>query len=170
MHVMQSKFWVYEWSLQPSSKIKLWVSTLPVPVFSKREEFCESCQLRKCKWLSFYNSNRSSKFPLELIHSDVWKSPISSMNDCRYYVVFIDNFSRYSWLYPMHHKSDVFNCFVNFKCLVENLFSRHIKQFQSDGEENIVPNFLNLSCKKVAFFFENHVPIPHLKMVLLKEN
>jgi len=33
----------------------------------------------------------------------------------------------------LKHKSDVFVCFLKFKCLVENLLSRKIKQLQTDG-------------------------------------
>jgi hypothetical protein len=47
--------------------------------------------------------------------------------------VFIDDFSRYTWIYPLYQKSEVFDTFVKFKLLVENQFSTKIKQFQSDG-------------------------------------
>jgi hypothetical protein len=43
-----------------------------------------------------------------------------SMNGYKFYVIFIDDFSRFCWLYPIKKKSDVFSCFVEFKCLVEN--------------------------------------------------
>jgi len=71
--------------------------------------------------------------PLQLIHTDVWSSPVMSLNGFRYYVIFIDDFSRFSWLYPLHHKSDVFISFVKFKALVETQLSCHLKQLQSDG-------------------------------------
>ena len=71
--------------------------------------------------------------PLELIHTDVWTSPILSISGCKYYVVFVDDYSRYTWIYPLYNKSDVFQSFVKFKLLVENQFSSIIKQLQSDG-------------------------------------
>jgi hypothetical protein len=70
---------------------------------------------------------------LELIHSDIWTSPIQSISGCKYHVVFIDDFFRYTWIYPLYQKSEVFDTFVKFKLLVENQFSTKIKQFQSDG-------------------------------------
>jgi hypothetical protein len=45
----------------------------------------------------------------------------------------VDDFSIFTWIYPMKHKSEVFAHFVKFKLLVENQFASHIKQFQSDG-------------------------------------
>jgi hypothetical protein len=77
---------------------------------------------------SFSISSCVSNFPLELIHSDVWTSPVESISGCKFYVLFVDNFSRFTWLFPLKHKSDVFVCFLKFKCLVENLLSRKIKQ------------------------------------------
>jgi hypothetical protein len=83
--------------------------------------------------LPFPKSQIVSQFPLELVHSDVWTSPIFSISGCKYYVIFVDDFSRYSWLFPLQQKSDVLPCFIKFKCLMENLLSCKIKQIQTDG-------------------------------------
>jgi len=48
-------------------------------------------------------------------------------------VVFVDEFSWFSWLYPLFNKSDVLSCFIKFKLLVENLFDTKIKYLQSDN-------------------------------------
>jgi hypothetical protein len=94
---------------------------------------CESCQLGKSNQLPFSKSIRSSTSPLETIHSDVWTSLVSSLSGCKFYVLFIDEFSRFTWLYPIINKSDVFACFMKFKLLVKNIFSTKIKYFQSDN-------------------------------------
>jgi hypothetical protein len=106
---------------------------LPLSGPVNKHSVCESCQLGKSKQLLFSLSSRCTKFPLELIHSNVWTSPVSSSSGCRFYVVFVDDYSRYSWLYPIINKSDVFQCFLKFKFLVEKQFSAIIKQFQSDN-------------------------------------
>jgi hypothetical protein len=98
-----------------------------------KSRVCEACQLGKSKQLPFGNSTRCTLGPLELIHSDVWTSPIPSLSGCRYYVIFVDDYSRFTWLYPLSSKSEVYGCFVKFKLLVENLFSTKIKKFQSDN-------------------------------------
>jgi hypothetical protein len=45
----------------------------------------------------------------------------------------VDDFPRFSWLYPLQTKSNVYDCFIRFKLLVEKQFSSSIKQLQSDG-------------------------------------
>jgi hypothetical protein len=94
---------------------------------------CSACQLGKGKKLPFHASIRVSTFPLQLIHTDIWTSPILSHTGFKYYIVFIDDFSRFTWLYPLHQKSEAFPIFTQFKALVENQFSTSIKQLQFDG-------------------------------------
>jgi hypothetical protein len=119
-------------------------SLLSISGPTQSSHICESCQVAKCRKLPFPTSTRVSTTPLELIHSDVWSSPIMSVGGCRYYVVFIDDYSRFTWMFPLQNKSDVFLCFIKFKNLVENLLSCKIKQLQSDnGGEYISNNFKN---------------------------
>lgn len=105
------------------------------------------CQLGKSKQLPFNKFDHVSSRPLELIHSDVWTSPVLSINGFKSYVLFIDDFSRYSWLFPLKFKSDLFGCFVKFKCIIENQLSCKIKQLQTDGggeyTSNSFTKFLN---------------------------
>lgn len=64
---------------------------------------------------------------------DVWGPfPILSHGGFKFYLLIVDNFSRYSWFYPLHHKSQVFRTFVQFKSMAENMFSTKIKVVQTD--------------------------------------
>jgi hypothetical protein len=120
----------------PSSEIVTRVvkdNKLPLSSSDLNKIICSSCQLGKGKKQYFHTSNRISTHPLQLIHSDLWTSPIASITGFKYYVAFIDDFSRYTWIYPLHRKFDTFDTFIKFKTLVENQFSISIKQFQSDG-------------------------------------
>jgi hypothetical protein len=45
----------------------------------------------------------------------------------------VDDFTRYTWLYPLHNKSDTYATFVKFKTLVETQFNHKIQSLQSDG-------------------------------------
>lgn len=60
-------------------------------------------------------------------------APITSVNGFKYYVLFIDHFTRFTWIYLLQSKSEVLDKFVHFKNLVENQFSVKIKTFRSDG-------------------------------------
>ena len=110
------------------------VSNNKLPLSGKiSDSVCHSCPLGKSHKLPFALSDSRSTHPLELVHSDVWQSPILSYSGFRYFVIFVDDYSRYTWIFPLKLKSDVFNIFVKFKQLVENMLSTSIKSFQTDG-------------------------------------
>ena len=48
------------------------------------------------------------------------------------FVHFLDDFSRFTWFYPLKKKSDVFSTFIKFKTLIENKFGHKIKALQTD--------------------------------------
>ncbi|KAI5344539.1 hypothetical protein L3X38_012416 [Prunus dulcis] len=78
-------------------------------------------------------SHKSTK-PLELVHSDVWgPSPIVSALGYKYYVLFLDDYTKYCWLYPLTYKSDVLATFKVFKAKLENLLNSRIKILRSDS-------------------------------------
>jgi hypothetical protein len=106
---------------------------IPVLKSKSNKLLCIPCQLAKSRKLPFCDSSRVTSAPLELIHSDVWTSPVLSTNGYKFYIIFVDDFSCYTWLVPLKHKFDALEQFVKFKCLTENLFSQKIKQFQTDG-------------------------------------
>ena len=56
-----------------------------------------SCQLRKQPALPFNTSELISTDIFDLIHSNVWRPfSVSSIGGSRYFVIFVDNYSRYS--------------------------------------------------------------------------
>jgi len=69
---------------------------------------------------------------LELISSDVWGPAPVSVGRHSYYVSFIDDFSKYTWIYLIKQKSDVFQVFKNFQNFVERKFGRKIISMQTD--------------------------------------
>ena len=66
-----------------------------------------------------------------------------SIDDSKYYVIFVDHFIKYVWFYPLKRKSQVYDVFVRFKSLVENHFQRKIITLYSDngGEYQALSNF-----------------------------
>jgi hypothetical protein len=71
--------------------------------------------------------------PLELVYSDVWEpSPNLSLNENRFYVSFIDAFSRYTWVFPIQAKSDVMLTFLQFQALAERLLNTKIISVKSN--------------------------------------
>ncbi|RVW84956.1 Retrovirus-related Pol polyprotein from transposon TNT 1-94 [Vitis vinifera] len=78
------------------------------------------------------NANRCSDV-LELIHTDICGPfPTPSWNGQQYFITFIDDYSRYGYLYLIHEKFQSLDVFKNFKAEVENQLSKKIKAVRSD--------------------------------------
>ena len=110
---------------------------LPKINFSKG--VCQGCILGKHPEHIFEKASDERTFaPLELIHSDVaGMFPHMSMSQDKYALKFIDEFSRYCWVYRSEeHTSEVLGLFKVFKALVENQSGRKIKVviFDNGGE------------------------------------
>lgn len=105
---------------------------------------CEACQLGKHLKQPFFDSNKIVSAPFELVHSDVWTSPITSNSGIQYYVLFLDHFSHFLWVYPLRKKSEVFSKFIDFCAFVKTQFKSSIQSFQCDnGGEYNNTSFLN---------------------------
>jgi transposase InsO family protein len=71
-------------------------------------------------------SHRATRL-LQRIHSDVHMVPVPTSSGYRYWVTFIDDWSRYGWIYLLKRKSDVFEAFKAFKAFVELQYGVSIK-------------------------------------------
>jgi Reverse transcriptase (RNA-dependent DNA polymerase)/gag-polypeptide of LTR copia-type/Integrase core domain/GAG-pre-integrase domain len=111
-----------------------------LPCNQNKLPMCSDCIQAKAHSLPFHYSESVSHAPLELIHSDVW-GPCStvSYNGFRYYVTFIDHFSRFTWIFFLKQKSEVVHVFAKFKAQVENMFNCHIKTLRTDGGSEFKP-------------------------------
>ena len=105
---------------------------LPVASSNKESAVCDACQQGKSHQLPFSVSNHVVKTPLELIYSDVWGHAQTSVSGHNYYVSFIDAYSRFTWLYLLKRKSDVFAVFLQFQAHVERLLKEKIVHVHSD--------------------------------------
>ena len=96
---------------------------------------CESCVMGKQKRVNFTITPREpKKVWLEMVHTDVWEpSPVSSLGGSRFYVTFINDFSRMVWVYFLKHNSDVFAIFKKWKAEVENQTGFKVKCLRSDN-------------------------------------
>ena len=69
---------------------------------------CQTCVLAKSHRQSFKPSNSRVDDIFSLIHSNVWgPSPVVGGNGFRYFVLFIDDCTRMTWVYFLKNKSDV---------------------------------------------------------------
>ncbi|CAH2099257.1 unnamed protein product [Euphydryas editha] len=104
---------------------------------------CEGKQTR----LPFQNSSHRSETILEVVHADVCgPMETKSIGLSRYFLLFVDDHSKMSFVYFMKNRSEVFTRFKEFKLMVENQTNSKIKIFRTDnGTEfcsNEMKNFL----------------------------
>jgi hypothetical protein len=79
-------------------------------------DFCHACQLGKHTRLPFSSSSSRAEKAFDLLHLDLWASPIISVCGSKYYLVILDDFIHYLWTFPLKQKSDTFTTLSNFFC------------------------------------------------------
>jgi transposase InsO family protein len=104
---------------------------------------CDACELAKHTRAPYASVGLRSSKPFEIIHSDVWgPCEVQSILGHRWFVTFIDCFSRYTWLYLLKHKSDVLTVFKDLCALIKNQHATSVKILCSDnGTEYINMEF-----------------------------
>ncbi|KAK4313452.1 hypothetical protein Pmani_015209 [Petrolisthes manimaculis] len=102
---------------------------------NKELEFCDACVKGKSKKSPFpCNKVKPDREPLELIHSDVCgKFNEKSLSKGEYFLTFIDDATRYVWVYILKGKHEVFAKFKEWKKCVENQMGRKIKILRTDN-------------------------------------
>jgi transposase InsO family protein len=123
------------------------------------EGICKGCAQGKNVKKPFPSSDSKAKGALDIIHSDVCgPMPVASLSRYVYYVSFIDDFSRKTWIYFLKAKSEVFNKFKEFKALVENLSEKKIKILRSDNGGEFTSDEFKAFCKEVGIKRELSTP------------
>ncbi|KAK4838721.1 hypothetical protein QYF36_015896 [Acer negundo] len=94
---------------------------------------CESCLEGKMTKRTFFAKGARATECLGLIHTDVCgPMSIQARGGYEYFITFIDDYSRFGYVYLMRHKSDAFDMIKAFKSEVENQLEKHIKILRSD--------------------------------------
>ena len=101
---------------------------------TKRTKFCEPCIDGKQSRTPFPKNGSRSGDLLGTIHSDVCgKIETKSLGGAEYFVTFIDDKSRYTWVYVLKHKHEVLEKFKEWRSKVEKSTGFKIKTFRTDN-------------------------------------
>ncbi|GAA0141050.1 hypothetical protein LIER_02285 [Lithospermum erythrorhizon] len=121
-----------------------------LPSFKTHEIICADClngkQTRQA--IPKKSNWRASKI-LELIHSDIC-GPINPTSNSgkRYFLTFIDDFSRKGWVYLLINKSEALSCFKEFKSMVEKDSGHVIKGLRTDRGGEYLSEAFKEYCKE----------------------
>lgn len=137
-----------------------------IPSFSKLSSFeCQSCQLRKHTRHTYCQRvNKSVASPFALVHSDIWgPSRVKSTFEYYYFVTFINDFSRCTWLFLMKNCSNVFHIFQEFYAEIKCLFDTSIKILRTDNAREYMSShfqyFFNITVYYSSIIMYSHTTI-----------
>jgi transposase InsO family protein len=110
---------------------------------------CETCIKAKSHRVPYQSSQNKCLEPFDLVHADVWgPSPVASINGYKWFILFVDDCTRMTWVYLLKGKDEVSVVVKDFFNLVQNQFKKSIKMFRSDNGTE----FIN---RDVKGFFTN---------------
>src|SRR6185312_4448899 len=118
------------------------------------DHLCHACQLGRYVRLPFSSSSSShATHAFDLVHCDLWTSPVLSLSGYKYYLVVVDDFSHYSWTFRLRAKSETFPTILHFFAWVSTQFGLTIKTVQCDNGRE----FDNSTSR--SFFLARCVPL-----------
>ncbi|KAK7582221.1 hypothetical protein V9T40_013666 [Parthenolecanium corni] len=121
-------------------------------------EFCLSCKLTN---LSFENNRKRARYVGQIIHTDVKYMDVPSYKGDKYFVSFIDDYSRVAQIYIIKQKSEVFNCFKSFFNYIANFTKNPVLELRCDnGLEYLNQDFYTFAREK-GFCINSGVPYVH---------
>jgi hypothetical protein len=100
---------------------------------SQSDPLCLAYQFGHHTRLPFHSSSSHTNRPFELIHCDLWTSPVLIISGYKYYLVVLDDFTHYLWTFPLRLKSDTFTTLSNFFSYVSTQFGSTINTIQCDN-------------------------------------
>ena len=96
--------------------------------------FCNACHKAKLRRASFTYLDDRCVSLFECKHNDVWgPCSVESLTGCRYFVIFVDDYSRTMWLYLLKSKAEVPQIIIHFCKMISNQFGNKVKRFQIDN-------------------------------------
>ena len=120
--------------------------------------FCEAYQHGKLHQISFPSAALQTESPLQMLHTDNrGHAPLPSIEGYRYYIALVDDFIRYTWVYPLRLKSEAATIYMQFIIMVKRQFGTKVKCLQSDWGGEF--RKLQASLQELQIRFQH--PFPH---------
>jgi len=111
---------------------------------------CGTCVQNKMHNLKFENQRERANDLLDIIHTDL-NGPHNTTgnNGEKYFLTFIDDYSKTARMYTIKSKTEVYECFIDFINMVENITGKKIKKLRCDnGKEYVNKDISRLAREK----------------------
>ena len=104
---------------------------------------CDACQLAKSKRQSYPYMDLRCQAPFQLIHCDIWgPSPQIDINGFRWFLVCVDDHSKFFWLYLIRHKTEVTKILKNRRQSIKRQYGVNAQGFRTDNAKDFCNNEL----------------------------
>ena len=118
---------------------------------------CETCVEAKLTKSSFQSVERHTE-PLDLIHSDICDLKfVQIRGDNKYFITFVDDSTKYCYLYLLKSKDKVIENNVLYKNEVENQLNKKIIVLRSDRDGEYELSFIDF-CAQHGIIHETITP------------
>nr|GEX50535.1 Pol polyprotein [Tanacetum cinerariifolium] len=119
-----------------------------IPNFHIESKYkCETCVEAKLTRTSFKSVKRKTE-PLDMVHTDMCDlKSLPTKGGNKYFMTFIDDCTKYCYVYLLKSKDEAIDKFVLYKTKVENQLGKKIKVVRSDRGGEYVSSFVELCAK-----------------------
>ena len=109
-----------------------------------KEYICECYIMKRQKTISYDSLTESETQSDEFVYSDLVESLFSTkFNNCRYFIIFKNDFISYSEVYCIRYKSETFIMFLRFKVFLESRDYKIYRIRLDNEKEYMFKIFLN---------------------------
>lgn len=99
-----------------------------IGIKDKGQDVCLTCPLTKLTKLSFNKSEPRAEDVFELVYIDTWGPyKVNYRGKYRYFLTFVDDYSRVTWVHLLKLKSDAPNAIQSFVWMAINQFEKRVK-------------------------------------------
>ena len=117
---------------------------------------CEVCEKAKHKRHSHSLENiERRKNPFERVHCDVWDpAHLTDIHGFRWFLIFVDDFSKFTWINLLRYKSEVNLQVKQFTQMVERQFDKRIKRIRTDNAKDSIKHKFQNFCTESGIIHE----------------
>lgn len=122
---------------------------------------CDTCLRGKTKQSPYHSSSSRATEVLELVHSDICSMPDIGLGGEKYFILFVDDFSKLMKVYPIKAKSDAPKMLKDFSKWAQAMTGKKIRRMRTDGAAEFLGGDFSMFLDQNGIFHEKSQPYNH---------